>query len=122
MTTESKIQSGDLITIRTNDPVNHSLPSVKLLQLQWTLLRVFAMSGVAGASDKDLDPFAGMGTGWITGVGGLVILADMKRHPTTRAETKRQSTTRRGRRKSIQYTPNNQDSLMITLADLNKYR
>ena len=67
MTTESKIQSDDLITIRTNDPINHPLPSVKLLQLQWTLLRVLAMSGVAGASDEDLDPFAGMGTGWITG-------------------------------------------------------
>ncbi|GES60361.1 HIT zinc finger [Aspergillus terreus] len=61
--------------------VNHPLPSIKLLRLQWTLHRVLAMSGVAEASDEDLDLFAGMGTGWVTGgwlghVGGYEEMSD----------------------------------------------
>ncbi|KKK17884.1 hypothetical protein ARAM_005780 [Aspergillus rambellii] len=56
LATEEKIPSGDILTFHTTDPVKLPLPSVKLLQLQWTLHRVLAMSGAADASDEDLDP------------------------------------------------------------------
>ncbi|QRD86402.1 hypothetical protein F9C07_7253 [Aspergillus flavus] len=68
LVTEEKIRSGDILTFYTTDPVKLPLPSVKLLQLQWTLHRVLAMSGAADASDEDLDPDfhrpAGAGLCW----------------------------------------------------------
>ncbi|PTU24246.1 hypothetical protein P175DRAFT_0505926 [Aspergillus ochraceoroseus IBT 24754] len=68
LATEEKIPSGDILTFHTTDPVKLPLPSVKLLQLQWTLHRVLAMSGAADASDEDLDPDfhrpAGAGLCW----------------------------------------------------------
>ncbi|KAL1884945.1 hypothetical protein Plec18167_001602 [Paecilomyces lecythidis] len=68
LATEEKIQSGDVLTFHTTDPVNLPLPSIKLLQLQWTLHRVLAMSGAADALDDDIDPDfrrpAGAGLCW----------------------------------------------------------
>ena len=53
--TEKKICSGDVITIRTEDPINHPLPSWDLLDMQWVLHSLVALSGAAEASEDDLD-------------------------------------------------------------------
>jgi hypothetical protein len=46
--TESrKIRSGDEISLETDDPVLRPLPDFKLLEMQWFLHRVTAMSGAA---------------------------------------------------------------------------
>jgi hypothetical protein len=45
--TERKIRSGDIITLTTEDPENLPLPSLKLLEMQWILNRVLALSGAA---------------------------------------------------------------------------
>ncbi|PYI33668.1 hypothetical protein BP00DRAFT_413651 [Aspergillus indologenus CBS 114.80] len=63
LATDEKIQSGEILTLRTTDPVNLPLPAIKLLQLQWLLHRVLAMSGVANASEEDLDPDFGIPPG-----------------------------------------------------------
>ncbi|RAH83729.1 hypothetical protein BO86DRAFT_446822 [Aspergillus japonicus CBS 114.51] len=63
LATDEKIQSGETLTMRTTDPVNLPLPSIKLLQLQWLLHRVLAMSGVADASEEDLDSDFGIPPG-----------------------------------------------------------
>ncbi|PYI13513.1 hypothetical protein BO99DRAFT_485811 [Aspergillus violaceofuscus CBS 115571] len=63
LATDEKIQSGKILTMRTTDPVNLPLPSIKLLQLQWLLHRVLAMSGVADASEEDLDSDFGIPPG-----------------------------------------------------------
>lgn len=55
---ENRLQSGDILTFRTADPVRHPLPSIELLRLQWLLNRVVALSGAADASEKDLDPWS----------------------------------------------------------------
>ncbi|GMG10541.1 unnamed protein product [Aspergillus oryzae] len=54
--TDTKLCSGDIITFETNDPVGHPLPSMELLNMQWVLHRVLALSGVADATDEDLEP------------------------------------------------------------------
>jgi len=43
-----KIRSGDVFTLRTTDPKNLPLPSKELLEMQWYLQRLVAMSGTAG--------------------------------------------------------------------------
>ena len=53
--TEKKICWGDVITIRTEDPINHPLPSWDLLDMQWVLQSLVALSGAAEASEDDLD-------------------------------------------------------------------
>lgn len=53
--TEQKICSGDVITMRTEDPISHPLPSWDLLDMQWVLHRVVALSGAGEASEEDLD-------------------------------------------------------------------
>ncbi|KAJ5081691.1 hypothetical protein NUU61_009955 [Penicillium alfredii] len=53
--TEKKICSGEIIEIRTDDPELRPLPSAVLLQMQWILHRVLAMSGAADAPDEELD-------------------------------------------------------------------
>lgn len=42
--------------LRTDDPVERLLPSRELLQMQWLLHRVLALSGVADASDEEPEP------------------------------------------------------------------
>ncbi|KAF3893061.1 HNHc domain-containing protein [Trichophyton interdigitale] len=49
--TERKIRSGDEIILTTSDPQNLPLPDWDLLELQWTLQRLAALSGVV-----DVDP------------------------------------------------------------------
>ncbi|KAJ4285961.1 hypothetical protein N0V90_013527 [Kalmusia sp. IMI 367209] len=49
------ITSGDRFTMTTDDPVNKPLPDPGLLELQWHLQRIFAMSGAAGWTDEDFD-------------------------------------------------------------------
>lgn len=53
--TEKKICSGDVITFETKNPITHPLPSWELLDMQWVLHRVVALSGAAEASEEDLD-------------------------------------------------------------------
>ena len=48
---DKKICSGDTISLETDDPVAHPLPDVRLLEMQWFLNRVAAMSGAAEPQD-----------------------------------------------------------------------
>ncbi|KAE8399494.1 hypothetical protein BDV37DRAFT_287513 [Aspergillus pseudonomiae] len=66
--TDTKLCSGDIITFETDNPVSHPLPSVELLEMQWVLHRVLALSGAADATDEDLDPDSEMYFG-LTSVG-----------------------------------------------------
>ncbi|GKZ19500.1 hypothetical protein AbraCBS73388_004306 [Aspergillus brasiliensis] len=52
--TDRKVCSGDILTFTTNDPDGHPLPSMELLDLQWVLNRVLALSGATYATDKEL--------------------------------------------------------------------
>jgi hypothetical protein len=45
------ISSGDEISLQTDDPVRRPLPDFKLLEMQWFLHRVTAMSGAAEPHD-----------------------------------------------------------------------
>ncbi|EAW18426.1 HNH endonuclease signature motif containing protein [Aspergillus fischeri NRRL 181] len=49
------ISSGHKIWMKTDDPINRPLPSVKLLGLQWALQRLASLSGAAAAFDVLLD-------------------------------------------------------------------
>lgn len=59
--TEEIIRSGTTITLRTDDPETKPLPSKEILDMQWVLNRLTALSGGAGAlelkfaSDSDSD-------------------------------------------------------------------
>ncbi|OCK86096.1 hypothetical protein K432DRAFT_421279 [Lepidopterella palustris CBS 459.81] len=46
-----KICSGDEISLETDDPVSRPLPDFRVLEMQWYLHRVTAMSGAAEAQD-----------------------------------------------------------------------
>ena len=50
-----KIKSGDTFTLTTNDPGKRPLPSWELLEMQWILQRITAMSGAAGTPEIDWD-------------------------------------------------------------------
>jgi len=47
------IQSGDIFTFATDDPKIRPLPSWQLLDMQWVLQRLTAMSGAEGTPDVD---------------------------------------------------------------------
>ncbi|PKX98640.1 HNH endonuclease signature motif containing protein [Aspergillus novofumigatus IBT 16806] len=49
------VSSGDKIWMKTDDPLDRPLPSVKLLALQWALQRLASLSGAAEAVDVLLD-------------------------------------------------------------------
>jgi hypothetical protein len=49
------IQSGDTFTLATDDPIHKPLPSWELLEMQWCLQRITAMSGAAGTPNFDLN-------------------------------------------------------------------
>lgn len=53
--TERKICSGDEIVLETPDPENLPLPDIRLLDMQWVLQRLMALSGGAEAEDYDLN-------------------------------------------------------------------
>ncbi|KAL5362415.1 hypothetical protein BJX96DRAFT_153904 [Aspergillus floccosus] len=53
--TEKVITSGEVIRITTPDPEKLPLPSYELLELQWFLHRVAALSGAADVDDSDDD-------------------------------------------------------------------
>lgn len=53
--TKKLIASGDVITMTTDDPVTLSLPSWDLLQMQWVLQRLSAISGAAEPQDNFSD-------------------------------------------------------------------
>ncbi|BCS27096.1 uncharacterized protein APUU_60144A [Aspergillus puulaauensis] len=53
--TGQRIQSGDMITFTTTDPEKFPLPSTDLLDMQWVLHRLNALSGAAEATDEDLN-------------------------------------------------------------------
>ena len=57
------IQSGDIFTLTTDDPEIRPLPSWELLDMQWVLQRLTAMSGAVGMSDFDLYDNDSMGSG-----------------------------------------------------------
>lgn len=73
------IKSGDIYDLKTDDPINRPLPSFKLLELQWFLVRVVGMAGAAfpyepssgDDSDKDI-PSLDLGE-----VGDTSILSDI---------------------------------------------
>ena len=46
-------QSGDIFTLTTDDPGSRPLPSLELLEMQWILQRITAMSGAAGTPELD---------------------------------------------------------------------
>lgn len=52
---EKKILSGDELILTTDDPKDKPLPSIDLLQMQWTLNRIAAISGAADAPDEVFD-------------------------------------------------------------------
>ncbi|RAK98911.1 HNH endonuclease signature motif containing protein [Aspergillus ibericus CBS 121593] len=52
--TDTRLCSGDILTFKTGDPEGHPLPSMELLNMQWVLHRVLALSGAAYATDKEL--------------------------------------------------------------------
>jgi len=49
--TERQVCSGDAISLTTDDPVTRPLPHLALLEMQWTLQRMAAMSGAAEIYD-----------------------------------------------------------------------
>ncbi|KAJ5151504.1 uncharacterized protein N7482_010756 [Penicillium canariense] len=49
-----EMQSGDIITVTTDDPLNRPLPLWDLLLLMWHLTRIAAMQGAREDSDDDL--------------------------------------------------------------------
>jgi len=51
--TEKKICTGDTICLETDNPVLRPLPSFALLEMQWVLHRLAAMSGAAEPQDED---------------------------------------------------------------------
>ena len=50
-----EIRSGDIFTLTTDDPGRRPLPSWELLEMQWILQRITAMSGAAGTPELDLN-------------------------------------------------------------------
>lgn len=52
---EKKVCSGDIIILTTNDPARRPLPSIDILDMQWTLNRLVAMSGVADIDDSEIE-------------------------------------------------------------------
>ncbi|KAL9113692.1 MAG: hypothetical protein Q9227_002137 [Pyrenula ochraceoflavens] len=51
--TDRKIESGDIISLTTDGPELRPLPSFTLLEMQWFLNRITAMSGAAELPDED---------------------------------------------------------------------
>jgi hypothetical protein len=49
------LYSGYRFTMRTDDPENLPLPDPGLLEMQWHLQRILAMSGAAGWKEEDFD-------------------------------------------------------------------
>jgi hypothetical protein len=49
------VRSGDQFSIRTDDPVLRPLPDLRLLEMQWILHRVAALSGAADVDGDDVD-------------------------------------------------------------------
>ncbi|KAN0072672.1 hypothetical protein V8E54_002082 [Elaphomyces granulatus] len=53
--TDQRIRSGDIIELETNDPEELPLPDFRLLNMQWMLHRVSALSGAAEPCDDDFN-------------------------------------------------------------------
>ena len=53
--TDTKIHSGCEISLETDDPVSRPLPDFRLLEMQWFLHRMTAMSGAAELQDDFYD-------------------------------------------------------------------
>lgn len=51
----TRLVSGQRFTMTTDDPVNKPLPDPGLLELQWHLQRILAMSGAAGWKEDEFD-------------------------------------------------------------------
>ncbi|KAJ4299170.1 hypothetical protein N0V90_004414 [Kalmusia sp. IMI 367209] len=51
----TRLVSGTRFTMTTDDPTNKPLPDPGLLELQWHLQRILAMSGAAGWKEEDFD-------------------------------------------------------------------
>ncbi|KAI9038072.1 uncharacterized protein KD926_011310 [Aspergillus affinis] len=60
METDLQVKSKDILTFRTANPITHPLPSFNLLEMQWVLHRVLALSGAADVPYEDLDPDSDM--------------------------------------------------------------
>jgi HNH endonuclease len=57
------IQSGDTFTLTTDDPEIRPLPSLELLEMQWVLQRITAMSGASGTPNTYLNDDDDMSSG-----------------------------------------------------------
>jgi hypothetical protein len=68
------IESGDIFTFTTDDPAIRPLPSWELLDMQWVLQRLTAMSGGAGTPDVDVYDDEDVGSG------SMLILDDVDDH------------------------------------------
>lgn len=64
-----RIQSGDIIIFTTTDPDKLPLPPIDLLDMQWALHRLNALSGAADATDGDLNWNDTIGLGPLDDVG-----------------------------------------------------
>ncbi|OJJ44922.1 hypothetical protein ASPZODRAFT_144248 [Penicilliopsis zonata CBS 506.65] len=51
--TDRRVRSDDLITLTSSHPDSHPLPSVPLLEMQWYLQRIAALSGASEEDDED---------------------------------------------------------------------
>ncbi|PYH91750.1 hypothetical protein BO71DRAFT_358790 [Aspergillus ellipticus CBS 707.79] len=51
--TDHPVKSGDIITLKTNDPDEFPLPSYELLQMQWVLHRIAAIRGAADDDEEE---------------------------------------------------------------------
>lgn len=67
--TGQRIQSGDIITFITTDPEKLPLPSMDLLDLQWVVHRLNALSGAVEATDAALGLDDAMELGLLDDVG-----------------------------------------------------
>ena len=62
--TEHKICSGDEIVLETPDPENLPLPDVRMLEIQWTLRRLMALSGTTEVFNDEFDDDDDDGDDW----------------------------------------------------------
>jgi len=74
-----RIKSGDIFNLKTDDPIKKPLPSFKLLELQWFLVRVIGMAGAAfpyepGSGDDSDEDVPGLD---LDGVGDTSFLSDI---------------------------------------------
>lgn len=64
LASHTRLVSGDIITMGTDDPVERLLPDFDLLEMQWALHRVAALAATEEADDDDSDDSDSDDGGW----------------------------------------------------------